>query len=74
MKLFDFRGNLNQARVDEEMKTHMDSVLALPTDGVIGYQISTKVFAIKDTVSTLSPLGWVHIYKTDLGKLHCSLR
>ena len=48
--------------------------MTLSSDGFIGYKLSPKVFVIKDSVTSLTPLGWVHVYVSDLGKIDCGLR
>ena len=66
---------MNDAQVDKDMQSRLDAVLALASsEGVTGYQLSPAVYALRDKVSTLSPLGWVHVYKSDIGKLECGLR
>ena len=70
-----FRKNLGDAQVDKDMQSRLDGVLDLASsEGVTGYQLSPAVYALRDKVSPLSPLGWVHVYKSDMGKLECSLR
>ena len=75
-KLLKFRKNLDDAvLVDQEMQSRLDRVMALASsEGVAGYQLSPSVYVLRDQVSTLSPLGWVHVYKSDIGKIECSLR
>lgn len=71
---FYFRKKLIGAQIDEEMVKCIARVTAMERGGVVGYQLSPQVFVIKDRVTSLSPMGWVHVYKTDLGKIECSLR
>ena len=40
----------------------------------IGHKLNSKNFVVRTAVSTLSPLGWVHVYKTEMGKIDCGLR
>ena len=48
--------------------------LAVAEDGLVGYQLTSQVFVIKDAVSAINPLGWIHVYRTELGRIDCSLR
>jgi hypothetical protein len=72
--VFNFRKNLEGAQIDEEMGSELDAIMTIATDGLLGYKLSPKVFVIKDRVTSLTPLGWVHVYRSDLGKVECSLR
>ena len=56
------------------MRNHLEEVMKSSTDGIVGYKLSPKVFIIKTPVSALSPVGWVHVYRSDLGKIDCGLR
>lgn len=40
----------------------------------IGYQLSPSTFIIESPVTTLCPLGFVHVYVSDLGKIDCGFR
>ena len=66
---------MDEANIDKEMKERLEEVVALaPADGVVGYRLSPAVYAVRDKVSSLTPHGWVHVYKSDMGKLECGLR
>ena len=55
------------------MKSQLDEILDTE-DETVAYQLSNKLFVIKTPVSALSPLGFVHSYRTDLGKIDCGFR
>ena len=66
---------MDEEHIDKEMVDRLEEVLALaPSDGVVGYRLSPAVYAVRDKVSSLTPHGWVHVYKSDMGKLECGLR
>ena len=69
-----FRKKLDDAIVEEDMKNQLEVILHTAVDGVVGHQLSNKVFVIKSEVSPMSPLGQVHVYKSDLGKINCGFR
>ena len=56
------------------MLSSLEKVTSLASDGIVGYQLSQQVFIVRDEITSLAPLGWVHVYKSDLGKIECSLR
>ena len=70
----NFREELQDAVLDQDMRDQLDSLMAMGQDGEIGSKLSSSVFVIMESVSPISPLGWVHVYKSDLGKIECSLR
>ena len=61
------------ATLEDDMRSQIDQILQ-SEDGVVGYQLSRKVFAVKAPVSSMCPLGFVHVYKTDMGKIECGFR
>ena len=66
---------MKEAVIDSELEKRLQEVLAVaPADGVVGYQLSSTVYAVRDIVTSSTPHGWVHVYKTEIGKLECSLR
>ena len=72
MALIQFRKEMDEANIDKEMKERLEEVVALaPADGVVGYRLSPAVYAVRDKVSSLTPHGWVHVYKSEL---KCGLR
>ena len=77
--IFDYdnihcRKSLGDAQLEPEMVASLEKLISLASDGVVGYQLSQQVFIVRDMRTSLSPLGWVHVYKSDLGKIECSLR
>ena len=54
------------------MRSQIEDIL--DSSDQVGFQLTPKVFAIKTGISSLSPLGFVHVYRTDLGKIDCGLR
>lgn len=67
------RKDLKGATLEEDMRNQIEMMLQ-SEEGVVGYQLSPKVFAVKAPVSSMCPLGFVHVYKTDMGKLECGFR
>ena len=61
------------ATLEDDMRSQIEKILQ-SEDGVVGYQLSPKVFAVKAPISSMRPLGFVHVYKTDMGKLECGFR
>ena len=59
--------------IDEEMIDSIERVLDSSPER-IGYKLNSKIFIVRTDVSTLSPLGWVHVYKSEIGKIECGLR
>ena len=59
--------------LDQEGRDRIERALDSYPDK-IGYKLNAKNFVVQTQVSSISPLGWVHVYKTDIGKLECSLR
>ena len=43
-------------------------------DKSIGYQLSPNIFVIACPITSLCPLGYVHVYVSDLGKIDCGFR
>ena len=41
---------------------------------IIGFKLDSKNFIVRTPISTLSPLGWVHVYRSEIGKIDCGLR
>jgi hypothetical protein len=74
MSLLLFRKGLGDAQLEPEMVSSLEKLTSLASDGVVGYQLSQQVFVVRDKITSLAPLGWVHVYKSDLGKIECSLR
>ena len=72
--MWPYRKDLDGATSDADMRNHLEEVMKSSTDGIVGYKLSPKVFIIKTPVSALSPVGWVHVYRSDLGKIDCGLR
>ena len=60
--------------LDVDMKKDVNNLIDSSKDGIVGYKLSSRVYVILTEVSTLSPLGWIHVYLTDLGKIDCGLR
>ena len=65
-----FRKSLDEAILDGDMKNQLDELMS----STIGYQLSSNLYIIKSQISPLCPLGFVHVYVTDLGKIDCGLR
>ena len=61
------------ATIEDDMKSQLDQILQ-SEDGVVGHQLTANVFAVKAPVSSMCPLGFVHVYKTDMGKIECGFR
>ena len=72
--MVDFvREKLDSAVIDKEMRNNIERILD-SCDESIGYKLNPKNFVVRTAISTLSPLGWVHVYKTVMGKIDCGLR
>ena len=68
-----FRKKVDEAVLSQEVKDQIE-VLLSSCDGVVGYQLSAKVFVIKTEILPMSPLGHIHVYRSDLGKIDCGFR
>ena len=68
-----FRKDVGGGTLDEEMREQLDHALS-SSDGIVGYQLTSKLFIVKAEVSAMCPLGWVHVYKSELGKIECGFR
>ena len=60
--------------LDVDMKKDVNNLIDSSKDGIVEYKLSSRVYVILTEVSTLSPLGWIHVYLIDLGKIDCGLR
>ena len=72
--MFFHREGLFSAVIDREMHNTIDGLLDSSSNNIIEHKLNSKSFVIGTPVSTLTPLGWVHVYKTDMGKIDCGLR
>ena len=68
------REGLATAVIDTEMRHSLTRLIDSSADDKIGYKLNSKSFMIQTPITTLSPLGWVHVYKSDIGKIDCGLR
>ena len=50
----NFRKKLDDAIVEEDMKNQIEVILHAAVDGVVGHQISNKVFVIRTEESPIS--------------------
>ena len=66
----NFRKSVDEAIIDENMKNQVEELMS----ATIGYQLNPNLFIIKSQISPLCPLGFVHVYVTDLGKIDCGFR
>ena len=67
------REKLASAVIDKEMSNTIERFLDTPPDS-IGFKLDSKNFIVRTPISTLSPLGWVHVYRSEVGKIDCGLR
>ena len=73
--IFLLRSKIEGAILEETMKSQLREIIdSTDADETIAFQLSNKVMVVKTPVSALSPLGFVHVYKTDLGKIDCGFR
>ena len=68
------REKLDDFIVEQDMRNQLEGILDNAVNGIVGHQLSDKVFVIKTEISPISPLGQVHVYKSDLGKIDCGFR
>ena len=54
------------------MKNQVDSLME--GHEIPGYQLNHNTYVIKAAVSPQCPLGFVHVYVIDMGKIECALR
>ena len=66
------RRGLDEAILEEDMKNQVDSLME--GHEIPGYQLNHNTYVIKAAVSPQCPLGFVHVYVTDMGKIECALR
>ena len=55
------------------MNAQLDEILG-STAEVAALQLSPRLFVIRTGITPITPLGFVHVYKTELGKIDCGLR
>ena len=67
------RAKLNGAIFGAEMNAQLDQILD-STAEVAALQLTPRLFVVRTRVTPISPLGFVHVYKTELGKIDCGLR
>ena len=68
------REKLDDFIVEQDMRNQLEGILDNAVNGIVGHQLFDKVFVIKTEISPISPLGQVHVYKSDLGKIDCGFR
>ena len=72
-KTFFLRAKLDRAFLGAEMNAQLDEILG-STAEVAALQLSPRLFVIRTGITPITPLGFVHVYKTELGKIDCGLR
>ena len=72
-KTFSLRAKLDRAFLGAEMNAQLDEILG-STAEVAALQLSPRLFVIRTGITPITPLGFVHVYKTELGKIDCGLR
>ena len=60
--------------IDTEMSNAIERTLDSCAENTIEHKLNSKNFVVRTAVSTLSPLGWVHVSKTEMRKIDCGLR
>ena len=70
---FFLRAKLDRAFLGAEMNAQLDEILG-STAEVAALQLSPRLFVIRTGITPITPLGFVHVYKTELGKIDCGLR
>ena len=55
------------------MNAQLDEIFG-STAEVAALQLSPRLFVIRTGITPITPLGFVHVYKTELGKIDCGLR
>ena len=63
---------LEGAIMEVEMTTQIGEILD-SFDETVAIQLSPTVFVIRSPVTPLTPLGFVHVYRSKLGKIDCAL-
>ena len=72
-KNFFSLAKLDRAFLGAEMNAQLDEILG-STAEVAALQLSPRLFVIRTGITPITPLGFVHVYKTELGKIDCGLR
>ena len=70
---FFVRAKLDRAFLGAEMNAQLDEILG-STAEVAALQLSPRLFVIRTGITPITPLGFVHVYKTELCKIDCGLR
>ena len=59
--------------MDVDMNTQLSEILDSTVE-TVAFQLSPRVLVIRHPVTPITPLGFVHVYKSELGKIDCGLR
>ena len=68
------RNELKSAILDVDARNSLKALLESCKDNIVGFMLDSACFVIKTDISSISPLGWVHVYKNDVGKIECGNR
>ena len=71
--LLYFRAKLEGGILEVDMNTQINEILD-STHDTVAFRLSPRVFVIRNPVTPITPLGFVHVYKSELGKIDCGLR
>ena len=56
------------------MRNQLENIFSAADNGVVGHQFTSKVYVVKTEVSPMSPLGQIHVYKSEIGRIDCGFR
>ena len=56
------------------MRNQLENIFSATDNGVVGCQLSSKVYVIRSEVFPMSPHGQIDVYKSEMGRIDYGFR